>query len=194
MISQGRRASILGLLLLSVMGCVTVIRPPVAPEDPVPVLVVDYGHHSSLLLPRTDGGCAEYAFGDWGWFALNRDEWYRACPTLCSPNQGALGRRRLGIPPTRSATEGLIVCRESHELQVARADADRLLRSLDAAFEKSSESRVDNPLMKLEFVRHDVDYCFLVNCNHLVARWLRELGCTIGGSACFSRFRVEPPE
>ncbi len=183
----------MGLTLLSIAGCVTVIRPPADPEDPVPVLVIDYGYHSSLLLPSPDGGSVEYAYGDWDWFALNRDEWYHTCPTLCCPNPGALGRRRLAVPPTRSAAGGVLPCHEMHELRVARPKVDLLLKRLDESFLRYIETRVDNPLMHLEFVHHEVDYCFLVNCNHLVARWLRELDCGLGGSACFSRFRVEPP-
>lgn len=190
-----RAAGILALALLGIpaAGCVTVIRPPSSPEDPVPVAVIDYGYHSSLLLPLPEGGSVEYAYGDWDWFALNRDEWYRACPTLCWPNPGALGRRRHAVPPSRPALQGVIPCEEILEVQVARSRAELLRKKLEESFEKNLETRVFNPQVQLEFVQGDIDYCFLVNCNHILARWLRELGCDLGGSACFSSFRVELP-
>ena len=187
----GLRPAACSLILLATAGCVTVIRPPTPVGDPVSVVVLDYGHQSSLLLPSPEGGSVEYAYGEWDWFALNRDEWYRACPTLCCPNPGALGRRRLSIPATSAAAAGVVRCRESIEVRVERAKVDSLLKSLDESFQKGLETRVDNALMQLEFVRYEVDYCFLVNCNHLVGRWLLELGCGLGGSACFSSFRVE---
>jgi hypothetical protein len=190
---MGMKRAGFGLILLGAAGCITVIRPPLSPEDPVPVVVVDYGHHSSLLLPLPEGGSMEYAYGDWGWFALNRDEWYRACPTLCWPNQGALGRRRLRIDSTRPAAQEALPCREAHEFQVARLKVGQLLQSLDQSFQRHIETRVDNPAMGLEFVHGEFDYCFLVNCNHRVALWLRELECGVGGCASFSRFEVEPP-
>lgn len=182
------------LLAIALTGCTTIIHPPVAPEDPVSVVVADYGYHSSLLLPLPDGGSMEYAFGEWDWFALNRDEWYRVCGTLCCPNQGALGRRRLSMAPTRAVAEGALYCREAHEIRVARASADLLAKRLDDRFRKNLETRVYNPVLRLEFVHDEIDYCFFVNCNHVLARWLRELGCELDGSACFSSFRVEAPQ
>jgi hypothetical protein len=170
-----------------------VIRPPAAPEDPVSVVVVDYGYHSSLVLPSPEGGSVEYAYGEWDWFVLNRDAWVHACGTLCWPNQGALGRRRHAAPPTRGALVGLIGCEEMLEVQVSGSRVELLLKRLDGDFEKALETRVFNPQVQLEFVHGDVDYCFLVNCNHLVARWLIELGCGLSGTACFSSFTVGKP-
>lgn len=170
-------------LLVSTAGCVTFVRPPDDPRDPVTAAIVDYGYHSSLVLPLPDGGSIEYAYGSWGWFALNHDDWTNACSTLCWPNRGALGRRRRADPGGRRL-----------EFRVAREDVDRLVRRLEERFQGKIDTRIFNPQLGLELVEDDVDYCFFVNCNHLVARWLRELGCEVTGSACFSNFRLEDPD
>lgn len=155
------------------------------------MVVIDYGYHSSLVLPRPEGGSVEYAYGEWDWFALNRDEWFHVFATLCCPNTGALGRRRLAAPPTIPALREIVRCEEMLEFRVARPRADGLLRRLEEDFQRRIETRVYNPAVQLEFVHSDVDYCFLVNCNHMLGRWLLELGCGLGGCASFSTFRLE---
>lgn len=185
------RIQVWTLYLLTAAGCVTVIRPPASPEDPVTVAVVDHGYHSSLLLPSPEGGSVEYGFGEWDWFALNRDAWINVFGTLCWPNQGALGRRLHAAPPAQVARAGALQCEEMLEVEVARAKASALQRRLEESFQARIETRVTNPLLGLDLVHSDDDYCFLVNCNHMLGRWLRELGCELGGTATFSSFRVE---
>ena len=113
-----------GMPLLAVLvcmtACVTSIRPPAEPKDPVSVALIDYGYHASLALPTADGGCVEYAYGEWEWFALNNDAWYRVFPALCWPTRGALGRRALRFPPDVASEETLV-------FQVGRAEAAALL-------------------------------------------------------------------
>jgi len=157
----------------------------------VTVVVVDHGYHSSLLLPAPEGGSVEYAFGEWAWFALNRDAWYHAFSTLCWPNRGALGRRLHAAPPAQVARAGSLPCEEMLELEVERAKAGALQRRLEESFQGRIGTRVHNPLLGLDLVHGDDDYCFLVNCNHVLGRWLCELGCELGGTATFSSFRVE---
>ena len=53
------------LAAFTVSGCAMTFRPPVYPENPVTVVVLDHGRHSSLVLPRGDGGSVEYAYGEW---------------------------------------------------------------------------------------------------------------------------------
>lgn len=178
------------LIALLVSGCVTVIRPPVSPEDPVLLVLVDYGYHSSLVLPLREGGSVEYAYGEWNWFALNKDSWYHAIPTLCWPTQGALGRRRLAAAPGRSALRGLVSGEEMLEFRVARSRAEALVADLDELFRRYLDTQVYNPVNDLTFVHGEDDYWCLSNCNHILARWLRELGCDVAGSALFSSWRL----
>lgn len=172
-------------LLLSLAGCATTIRPPSAPRNPVVVVLVDYGKHSSLILPA-GAGWVEYAYGEWDYFALNEDDLCTGLGALCCFNQGALGRRAL--------TTARVAAEELFELQVARADADALRNRLEERFRKRPETQVLNPLNGLTFVHDDEDYICWNNCNHVLLRWLEELGCEVGGCGCFADFRIVRPE
>jgi hypothetical protein len=170
-------------LAVAAAGCGATIRPPENPADPVDVALIDYGRHASLALPAGEKAAVEYAYGEWEWFALNQDAWYRAFPALCWPTQGALGRRALPFPPRVPAEEILI-------FRVGRAQADALLARLNARYASRTETPVHNPLVGLSFVPDDADYCATTNCNTVLADWLRELGCEVSGSACLASFSL----
>jgi hypothetical protein len=183
------RAIVLVWLAL-VSGCATTIRPPAAPRDPVVVVLVDYGKHASLVLPTADGASAEYAYGHWGYFALNQNDLCTGMFALCCYSQGTLGRRRLDVPAATSALRDRIPCEEMTELRVERAAADALRRKLDDRWDLHADTRVGNALNGLTFVKDDEDYLCWNNCNHVVLRWLEELGCETGGWGCFADFEV----
>ena len=70
------RLAMVAVLAALSLGCATRVVPPRAIVSPVTVYIADYGRHSSLILP-TDTGClAEYAYGDWRFYALNQYRWY----------------------------------------------------------------------------------------------------------------------
>lgn len=173
------------LLLGTVTGCASTIRPPADPPDPVSVGVIDYGYHASLVLPAENGTSMEYAYGEWEWFALNNDAWYRVFPALCWPTQGALGRRALPLAPDRVvAGEEIIV------FQVGRAEATALLSRLNQRYASRTEEPVYNPLVGLTLVPDDASYCCFANCNTALADWLRELGCEVSRPTCSANFRL----
>jgi hypothetical protein len=169
-------------------GCASTIRPPAHPLDPVPVGVIDYGYHASLVLPAGHGTSIEYAYGEWEWFALNNDAWYRVFPALCWPTQGALGRRALPLSPDRAAeavhAEAVLV------FQVGRAEAAALLDRLNRRYASRTEEPVHNPLVGLTLVPDDASYCCFANCNTALADWLRELGCEVSRPTCSADFRL----
>ena len=167
-------------------GCVTTIRPPERPADPVRVALIDYGYPASLALPGPDGTSVEYAYGEWEWFALNNDAWYRVFPALCWPTQGALGRRALAFPPEVAAEEILI-------FTVGRAEAAALLDRLNRRYAARTEAPVYNPVVGLTFVPDDASYCCFANCNTTLADWLRELGCEVSRPTCAASFRLREP-
>jgi hypothetical protein len=182
---------ILGLACATT-GCATSIRPPTDPLDPVTTVLVNYGHHSSLILPAPGGGSEEYAYGEWDYFALNKDGLCDGIFALCCCNQGTLGRRTLAARAETKELRGHVWCEEMHDLKVARADAEALQKRLEERFQKHLDTSVYNAQSGLTFVQDDESYICYNNCNHVVARWLRELGCEVSGSACFSDFRIEP--
>jgi hypothetical protein len=181
------------LVFACVAGCATTVRPPADPKDPVVVVLVDYAHHSALILPDRDGGWMEHAYGEWDYFALNKTGLCAGMIALCCPNQGTLGRRKHPKMDVRDLRDG-VRAEETFALTVARERAESLARRLDERFRGRSETQVFNPEHQLTFVKDDDAYICWHNCNHAVAAWLEELGCDVSGWACFSDFRVEPPE
>ena len=171
-------------------GCATTIVPPEQPVAPVPVYVVDYGRHTSLLLPEETRGLTEYAYGDWSWFALDRTEWHNAVPALFGPTDGALGRRHLDVEHDVSAIRWKIPCEEILEITVAGDDVRRLSGELESRFEERSDAVHYQPVHGLTFVRSDEGFNACHNCNHVVAGWLRELGCEVRGSAMTADFTI----
>ncbi len=178
------------LLALGVVasGCVTTIRPPARPRDPVQAGLIDYGYHASLVLPTADGGAVEYAYGEWEWFALNHDAWYRVFPALCWPTSGALGRR-----PLPAGWASSVACEEVLVFQVGRAEAAALLDRLGRRYASRAEEPVYNPLVGLTLVPDEASYCCFANCNTALAGWLRELGCEVSGAGCSADFKVVLP-
>src|SRR5437868_7006650 len=83
-------------------GCAAVIVPPErgAPGEAVSVMVADYGYHSTIILPRSDGGgLVEYAYGDWTYFGNSHKTVGAAVAALVASEQATLGRRLLDRLP-----------------------------------------------------------------------------------------------
>ena len=98
-------------------GCVTRVRMPVRPVEPVDVFLVDYGRHSSLLLPDDgDKGLIEFTYGDWRWFALGKDGPLDVIPTIFLPTQGALGRWTWPIRRDARVVRRAIPCETVHTI------------------------------------------------------------------------------
>jgi hypothetical protein len=108
------------------------------------------------------------------------------------PTQAALGRRRLaGFPsPDSVAREVRIGVEETIFLDVEADAARALIDQLDGLFFENISTRIFNELYDLEFVHHPEPYSLQHNSNHMVARWLEELGCRIEGSATLSRWQL----
>jgi hypothetical protein len=181
------------LALACAAGCATSIRPPADPEDPVVVVLVDYGKHASLVLPAPPGGSVEFAYGEWDYFARNKTDLCTGMLALCGVGQGTLGRRLLDVRALAAELRGRVWAEELMELKVARAAAEALRVKLEERYERRRETETANPLNGLRFVKDDEPYVCFNNCNHVVLRWLEELGCRIFGCGWFAAFRVEPP-
>ncbi len=180
---------LLPLLLLT--GCATVVTPPESPEQPLPVLIVDHGRHTSLVLPDGDG-LVRYAYGDWRYYAEGERGARAAFDALFRGTLAALGRREFaGRPEPEAVIARLRVHVEQVHLLHVEADAvERLRARLDAIFAAGAEARLYNPQMDLEFTPYPVPYTWRHNSNRVVAEWLVELGCEVSRYPMLANWRI----
>ncbi len=178
-------------MLAASSGCVLRVRPPVDPAAPVTVFIADYGQHASLILPRGARSAAEFAYGEWGWFALGRQGWYRALPAIAVPTPGALGTRDLNVPPKLEQIRAVLPVEHLHAVVVSREKAEALLARFDLHLAARGKDEVYNADLGLRFVPYPVPYCLLCQCNSLVVNWLRELDCSVQGLSPTARFVVD---
>ena len=184
-----------GLLAATLTGCVTVVRPPAAPADPVEVYLLDHGRTPSLVLPGGDGGSTRWAYGDWRWYALGEHGLREAVAALLWPTRAGLGRQELvaaaEAPAVREALS--VPVEELYTIRVERGQAAALAERLDRLIRLRSATLATNEDSGLDFVHHPVPYTLLHNSNRVVASWLRELGCEVRGRAILSRWRLVRP-
>lgn len=176
---------------VALAGCTTSIIPPAHPTDPVSVFVLDYGRHSSLLLPDTSAQAfIEYAYGDWNWFALDKSKWCDVFPTLFWPTRGALGQRTLHVESNPETILHFLGCEHVLEITVSAQRASELTAALHSQFQQRSETSHYQPRYDLTFVHGETAFHLFENCNHMLADWLRQLDCEIQGSAMAADFVV----
>ena len=173
-------------------GCVTTVIPPAPSGDDVPVFVTDYSRHSSILLPAPEGHYIEYAFGDFNWFALSKTSGSDGARALLWSAGSTIGRRQLRLTDNIEAVVRDTDAETVIRFKAARAKVNALIEQLDAEFFAAHGTVTYNPASSMWFVRSRQRYNAFHNCNHLTARWLRELGCTVHGTAMFSKFRISP--
>ena len=178
-------------LSLSLTACAIRVTPPVKLEAPCTIFIADHGRHSSLLLPRANGRIAEFAYGEWQWFALGNDPWYRVGPALLWPTVGTLGTREFDGPAEIDVIRRQLTTQRIHELRVEQDAAAALLARLDERLTERADERVFNSELAMTFVPHADRYCLFRECNSVVAGWLRELGCGVAGSPLSADFIVE---
>ena len=174
-------------------GCSAVIVPPqTAGRDVVPVLVADYGYHSTLIFPRSQGGgLMEYAYGDWSFFAQSQKSFGNALHALFASDQATLGRRVLERSPDEPG-----IIEATGAKYVVRFDAPReqlaeIERALEERFSTRPDTGMYSPVHDLHFVKDDERYGLLNNCNHFTARLLERIGCRVEWFVGLSNFRVK---
>jgi hypothetical protein len=172
---------------LLVGGCAT-ITPPPPPADAVTVYVVDYGRHASLLLHDQGDEWVEFGYGEWGWFAEDRESLFRAPLILLLPAQGTLAR---GPAVEPGPDPGWMGAERVFAIAVERSDAAALRERLDAPF-RDRAARIYRNRHGMECVPVPERYCLFHNCNSELARWLRALGCRVRGVVLLANFRLKP--
>lgn len=176
-------------------GCGVWVRGPELPahEPAASVYIADYGRHSTLILPRGDGSATEYAYGQWDWFALGKQEPWRGPLVLLTPSRATLGLRHLPREPASAADlERQLGVPTAYEVRVRRGEVERLRRGLDDLFAAGADRAVHNADFGLDFVPVEGVYWLPYNCNTAVARWMGDLDCRVSGLAVLSDFTVRP--
>lgn len=200
-LSSARATSVTALAAIALVvvsaGCgVMRLTPPSPAGASTDVVITDYGLHAGLVLPRTPtqdepAPMGEYAFGEWEWFALGRDGWHRVPAALFVSSDGALKRRPIdAIDPASAHLSTHAGVERTITLRVERGAALALSARLDARIDASPElvSHHDTT-----FARVEEQYDWTNNCNHVLARWLEELGVMVSGSRAHARFVVVAP-
>jgi hypothetical protein len=184
---------LLAPLLLWLGGCGGTITPPPHVRDPTQVYVTDYGRHSTLLLPSGNGsGLVEYAFGDRAWLVGYHRKWYNAFGSLFFSDGATLGRRYFREAPPPERFVQALQAGSYLTFAVEKERAAELRRRLDAEWERAASTASLAPDNDgFLYVDDTEGYSLLHNCNHVTARWLRELGCEVSGATMTSKFKLK---
>lgn len=183
-----------GLLLLSLLtGCTGTIKTPENLEEPSAFLLLDFGHHTSLLLPRAvPGRYVRYSYGDWGWYVEGREAWYRSLPVLLWPTAAGIGRAEFQQVASLDSLSYL-----APQVYLLEAETEKILalqKRLDAYFDGSEILLTRSELRQLDFAPYPKNYWIFHQSNLKTAEWLRELGLDVRGYPLWSTWVVvEPP-
>ncbi|PMR72652.1 hypothetical protein [Billgrantia endophytica] len=188
-----RRGLIVILSVLLLTGCVGRVVPPTSLSEPVEIHLIDHGRHASLVLPHHQGGMVRYSYGEWSWYVEGRRHLLAGMMALLWPTRSGLGRGvhdDVSSPRefSRLAPEGLM---HVYTLEAESERVEALQRKLDAYFDREEGDPVYVEEFGLEFVPHPRAYWLAHQSNLAVARWLRQLGFEVEGSAWLSNWRIE---
>ncbi|MDZ8110131.1 MAG: DUF2459 domain-containing protein [Nostoc sp. DedQUE12a] len=167
-----------------------VIIPPTDPQQAIAVYVLDFYWHSELVLPNSNGGLIVYAYGDWNYFALNKQDFNHGLSALFIPTKGTLGRRRFSHI---DQLQEMVAKKKANLLsfKVEQTKAIQLAESLDKRFTKNIDTLIENYQIGLNFVQDEEKYTILHNSNHELVAWLKDLECQVNGLVMWANFRVQ---
>ncbi len=189
------RSWVLALIVPPLSACSATILPPPQPTDPVTVVLLDHGRHSSLVLPDSAGGALRYSYGDWAYYVMRDTALASSARALFRSTPAALGRQHLAVAPE---SDSLLHALRVQVVQAWRIEVEhlrmaRLRDDLERQFASAIDTRAFSPWFGVDFVRHPTPYTLNHNSNYLVGVWLTELGCEIHGQPILSSWTVRPP-
>lgn len=167
---------VLGIWYL--VGCVSTITPPSNPKVPTTVYLLTDAWHTGLVFPCPDGGYVEFAYGEWDWYALNRNRWYNVFDTLLWPTQGTLGRRFMPADDGRTLG-GMYRSAKLEAIVVSSEKVADLLEDLDRQYAGGLKAGPSVDSYSRTFFKHDDGFWFLYTCGDATAVWLRRLDCSV---------------
>ncbi len=189
---------VLGGLFLSLAVLAPIparITPPTPLNDPVTVWVIGYPvtplfYHNSLMLPNGSGQWREYSFGDRAVYANNQGRLINLAQAVLYPTPAAFGRQTFDSPHWQQRQQRSRDGGQRLRLQVERSRVQELLQQLDQRYHAAGVTPQYNPKVDLYFVPDEQYYAGWQTCNHLVARWLRQLDCQIRGWVFSGQFKL----
>ena len=176
------------LMLTWLAGCYSTVRAPQGVDEPVTVYLVSAALHSGVVLPESEDRWVEFGFGEYQWYALGNDAWYRSIPCVLWPTRGTLGQRRFSAT-TAEAVRRQAYAHDVYALQVEKERAETLRATLQSHFDNGEPEWSDR--YRMSFIPAD-DYWFLNNCHDSTADWFEQLGCD--GSWVPIRFGISAVE
>lgn len=170
--------------------------PPVSPEDPVKVWVLGSPvtplfYHNSLILPDDSGQWWEYSFGDREVFANNQGRFINLAQAVLYPTPAVLGRQTFNAEQWQRRQQRNAERGQQLTIEVERTRVQALLEQLNQRHKSADAPPQYNRYVDLYFVPDTESYTGWNTCNHLVARWLRQLDCQIRGLVFSGHFRVD---
>lgn len=187
---------VLAALLLS--GCRGyTIRPPVEVAEPVGVHIVDYGDTSRLWLPEDAGGFTEWGYGDWRWYANDKQSLLYGSVIFIWPTAGTLGRHERETGPW--GADGVLLpdlvgyATHVHSFNVESADMRALRDELDARYESLRSTEIFNERRQMAFVKDDSSYWLGHQSTTVMAGWARDLGCEASGFSLRANYTLKEP-
>ena len=183
------------LLLLLCASCTSLVFAPERVEQPAAVFVLREALHIGLLLPEPVDApqrWIEYGYGDWSWYALGNESWWRVFPTVLWPTAATLCRREW-VARDEDDLARLVTARgcEVDRVVVERARVETLANELSAKFRDGAEVRRDE--LRMDFVREDGGYWMGNTCADVAAEWCKALGCEVGWVLIRGSLRTKAP-
>lgn len=188
-----RSAVLLSVVATSLSGCASLVFPPEQVARPATVYVLREALHVGIVAPDpvdVPTRYVEYGYGDWAWYALGQESWWRVFPTVLWPTQSTLCRR---VWPARDE-EGLarLLLQRGCEADAIEVEADRVVafvQRMDKRFDGGAEARRDE--LRMDFVKSEGGYWFWHTCADVAAEWCEELGCDVGWVLIRGSLRVK---
>ena len=193
----GRAIKALALCLALLTGLVTLsacqswkITPPSDVQNPVRVLLNEYGRHTTVAFPAGTKTYVEFGFGEWHFYGREQQGVGSSLRAIGGAGRGALSRRE--IITENNDDEGF--ARAAGSLRSVGIDVETtrmqdLKQLLEERWHHAPE-RVVRGRDHIEVRQTPGGYHLFRNSNAVSAGWLREMGADVKGNPVLSNFEV----